>query len=300
MRVNRCRVLFLTFGDGSAEFRAASIRLANQAWATGLFAMSVSVSESGLVSVSQDFDDIRPSLQLLDIPPLYYRAVKPWILKAALDGAFGEFHCVMYADAGCELSNFHVARRSLKKRLELACLQGSFAEQTRLIEANWTKKKTLDELKVDFNEASDFQFQDTWFVMRNDLVSRAFAESWISLSLPEKRLWQNPINDEEAGPDLIEHRHDQSLFSILFRRLGGPYTPVAMDFEISAFLGRLRCHSVPVMTIRNRTGLPKSKPLNMLDAVLMLFISPLSKLVVWLVSSLWTRRFPKGRLRGET
>ena len=272
----QCKKLFITFGDGGSEFRAASIRLAIQAMSTGLFESSVSLCEGGLVASSNGFNRIRHRLELLDVAPLYYRSVKPWLLEAALDGQFGNFHCVMYADAGCELSSEPVSRFLLKKRLDEACRFGAFAEQTKLPEVNWTKRKTLDELQVSSQEAGDFQFQDTWFVMRNEASSLRFAREWISLSMPERGLWQNPSSREEAGTDLIEHRHDQSLFSILFRRYRGRFKPVAMDFEITSRLGRFRSRAVPVMTIRNRKGESKIMPLTKTESVLAVLLAPIS------------------------
>ncbi|MEY4560665.1 MAG: hypothetical protein RL460_643 [Actinomycetota bacterium] len=272
----KCKRLLVTFGDGGDDFRAAAIRLAEQGASTGLFDTCLSVSESGLESSSQSFRDFRPSLEQLDVWPLYYRAVKPWLLEAALRGQFGDFHCVMYADAGCEFSTSAVARHLLKKRLDLACRFGAFAEKTNLQELHWTKLRTLTELEVTSVEATDCQFQATWFVMRNDVSAKEFARRWIALSSPERGLWQDPSSPEEAGHNLVEHRRDQSIFSILFRRYKGKFKPVAMDFELSSRLGRFRAHSVPVMTIRNRGGESKVRPLSKLESIFVVLLAPVS------------------------
>ena len=293
-----CRPILVTFGDGQGDMKLAAERLVMQALQTRLFSIAVATNATSLIQASRDFKEIFPELLELDAAPLHFRAVKPWLVQSAMRGAFGRAHCVVYMDAGCELLDTPIARIRLRSRLGKACLCGGFSEKTRLLEAEWSKKYLLDELDVSIDERRDFQFQATWFALRVDESNFQLVDSWRLLSHPGLNLWQNPSTNLEAGPDLREHRRDQSLFSVLYRRSKLPHAHVAMDFELESRLGRVRSFTMPVLTIRNRFGKSRLSKPTWAQIFMGALVYPMGQ-ILWSLSNFKSKHLARAKLESE-
>lgn len=133
--------LFLTFGDGSADFRAAAERLAGQATSTGVFCSVVSLNNESLLQASPEYALAQSSIFNLASYPTFFRAAKAWVIQAGLLGRFGEFDLVCYADAGCEINSNRITRIVLKRNKQRALLLGGLAEQTAYAEKIGLRKK---------------------------------------------------------------------------------------------------------------------------------------------------------------
>lgn len=243
----------MTFADGGMEISRAGERLSRQASNLGLFSKCLLVNSEQLSSY-EPFKVIRDSLVTLDTPPLHFRAHKAWVLEAALSEIFGGFDVVFYADAGCEILDNVISKVRFKKILMRSNLEGDLAEQTGYIEKYWTKRRLLFYLDPAGIYSDSGQIQATWMCLKNNAENRAWVSEWTKISDPNLGLWQNPSEDEieEQLLGLVEHRRDQSIMSILWKKRGLPTkTPY---FEHGALMGSIRGATVPIQTIRNRSG----------------------------------------------
>ena len=85
------------------------------------------------------------------------------------------------------------------------------------LEVNWTKRSLLnyfsDNLSTELIKYSG-QVAATFSVLRKSLFTVNLVEEWIKISNIDNFLNDN-LSDSDLNPDLIEHRHDQSIFSLL-------------------------------------------------------------------------------------
>jgi len=235
------------------DMKMAATRLKNQAADLGIFQKIMQFDSDSLASVSPEFKEFRPKLPTLMKSPNHFWAAKPYMLKAALTGEFGDFDQVIYADAGCEIINNFASRARLKRSLIKAGLcDVGVAQQIPYLEKNYTKKRTLEYLDPTRALANTLQIQATVILLNNCAGSKEFVNDWIRFSNPSLNLWQDPSFPE---PELIGHRHDQSIFSILWKKRKLPTQKFYWDGarnknKLFDFL----TSSYAIQAIRNRTG----------------------------------------------
>ena len=271
------KTLFLTFGDGSPEFRAASARLEMQAKNIGVFTSVLSLDHESLIQVSPEYLIAQISNMKLHTHPKYFRAAKSWVIQAGLSGKFGKFDLICYADAGCEIAVNRITRLVLKGYLKKAFLYGGLAEQLPLPERNWTKKKTMNYFQPSASHALSGQVQSGLSYWRVEEKNLDLVNQWCSLSDPKLDLWQDPIDKASEEDYFIEHRHDQSIFSLLWKQAGLLVMPVNSHWLLR--LPNLRSACIPIQTRRNRTGvtsltrLSKSNSIAILGLVINFYIN---------------------------
>jgi hypothetical protein len=245
--------IFLTFGDGTSDFKFAANRLSNQADKLELFDKIVSLDSDSLALYSREYAVFLKDLPSLAQHPFYFRAVKPFILRAALHGAFGVFDQVLYADAGCEVVNNTVSRARLKRTLNQVRNQSvGCAQEVPYLEMNFTKNYTREYLDPEHKFDRTFQVQSGVIILNNCGASKEFVDKWIEYSHPNLNLWQDPLLPES---DLIGHRWDQSIFSIAWKK---NHYPIKRFYWDGARTGNrlkdLVTSSYAIQAIRNKTG----------------------------------------------
>jgi len=252
---NNLKIGFFTFSDGTQEFRDAGARLAKQAKDLRLFEKVVFLTDQDLRRIDLSWKTTALDLELLNMIPYYYLGTKAWLIRLALSGYFGNFDLIFYADAGCELVENRVTKKKYKKLFSLAMQHGGVAEQLNYPEKTYTKKYLVRYFDLSINEMESGQVQATWSIWKNSTASKNMADQWVSLSNPFLNLWHDPdgIEIRQQDSSFIEHRRDQSIFSVIWKRnkyfLKSPY------WEYGGKLGKLRGRAIPIHTIRNRSGI---------------------------------------------
>lgn len=247
------RSIFVTFADGSEAMRQSGQRLARQAESLGCFSRVICLNDTTLREFG-DYASARMNFEELDKFPLYYRAAKAWVYGSVFNGMFGKFDVVMYADAGCEIPVNRVSKNEIRKILDFSFELGGLAERTGYREEFWTKDKLLKVLMVGESIRQSGQIQATWSCLRIDKKNGELIDKWIALSHPNLDLWQNPEGPElNAQPQgFVEHRRDQSIFSILWKIHNLPTKEPY--YEYGAKFGLIRGSAIPLHAVRNRDG----------------------------------------------
>lgn len=121
---------------------------------------------------------------------------------------------VLYADAGCVFNSS--AKRRLLEYASMAIQHNLVTFRMTHIEKLWTKRELLQEVGCESRQdiLNSGQIEGTAFVFARTPFTGQFLRTWNML--PRK----NPIliNDETIipqVPEFREHRHDQSIFSLL-------------------------------------------------------------------------------------
>jgi hypothetical protein len=200
---------------------------------------------------------------------------------------------LVYTDSGTELVNNKIATKRFLRTLDYLKTQPVLAFRTNYPERNWTKRICLELLRNESDRETPQIEATSIFVRRNEL-SLAFVKNWENLSTKENGKY---INQETSGESIhfIEHREDQSIFSVLYKNEGFKPLRLAMPAFYDnpkriSFLQRWAYGTFLIWPIRNRTGnslvgkKQKSLLLSALGYPLIYVVWPMYK----------TRRFIKG------
>lgn len=247
------------FADGSQEIREAGNRLHRQIIALDIFDDVSLYDIERLSSVSIRFKSDVSKIRTLAPYPKYFWAVKPWLVMHQMFEAEQKFDLIFYIDAGCEVTNNFASKIFLKKLLKKAYIGGGLAEETPYLESQFTKTSLLSLSENSSLISSKGHIQATWFMLKNCSRSREFLNRWIELSDPSLNLWQDPSISEtsEQASVFIAHRHDQSIFSILYKEYRLPTRKIFWEFQ--GRFGKVRGISIPIHGLRNRSGVTTLK-----------------------------------------
>ncbi len=251
----RIKTSAVIFADGSAEMRDAGNRLHGQIACLNIFDDVSFFDTAKLSSASIRFESDLSKIRTLAPYPKYFRAVKPWLVMHQMFEAKQKYDLVFYIDAGCEVTNNFASRLFLRKLIKKAYIGGGLAEETPYLESQFTKVSLLNFFENSSLIESKGHIQSTWFMLRNCSKSREFLNRWIELSDPSLNFWQDPSVSETFEQTSIfqAHRHDQSIFSVLYKEFGLPTRKIFWEFQ--GKFGKIRGISIPIHGLRNRTGI---------------------------------------------
>lgn len=249
------QIYWTTFAD--SRLRRTRLRISRQAAAMKVFAACFPWDE-------RDFDEEflgRVGGFIASNPKGYgYWVWKPYILMRTLslipEGAF-----LLYTDAGCSLSRHGVPRLlDYLAMLESAGRDVLAFQMDLLPEGHWTKMDVCTRLGYTTPaELETGQCMATAMVIRNSTGGRGFVKRWASLVEGDTSLIDDTPSEIPNAPGFIQHRHDQSVFSILAKQLpayiipdetwwpGGVWRP---EFPVHA----TRIKGVPVLPVRLARG----------------------------------------------
>jgi hypothetical protein len=251
---NEINLCFVVFGDGSADFKAAAKRLALQANDLEIFKHVYALDSELLSQLSIRYKNDIPKIISLAPHPLYYRAVKPWAILCFMEDESKKFDVIFYIDAGCELPNNIVSKARLKRLVKKVYEYGAIAERTGYKESSYSKENLIAAFRSQPSIDVIGQVQSTWSMFKNTTENRKFMAEWIEFSDPKYNYWQDPTDVElkEQIAGFIAHRHDQSIFSLLYKKY---HLPTKDTFwEYGGKFGNLRGLSIPIHATRNKAG----------------------------------------------
>lgn len=138
---------------------------------------------------------------------------KPFIIVQAL-AEMREGDCLIYSDSGIQIIGDlkPLVATAVQKELIVFSGTGKCRE--------WTKRDCFVYLHADQPAYHDAQVLDASFlVLMKTRRARSFAENWLESSLDRRVLTDDPNTCGLPNlPEFIDHRHDQSVLSILAKR----------------------------------------------------------------------------------
>jgi hypothetical protein len=138
---------------------------------------------------------------------------KPFIIKKNLE-QLKEGDWLLYIDSGAFLF------RSPKKLIELAenINQPVIGFELPLIEYQWSKAEIFLKLDVKENIQKTNQVMATVILIKNTDLGRDFITDYYNACSIDKLIDDSLSVKQNEG--FIEHRHDQSIFSVLYKKYG--------------------------------------------------------------------------------
>lgn len=206
-------VHFATFGN--SKFRQSLARITHEAAAMNTFATIFSISETGLGEAFWQ----RYGAFVGENPRGFgYWIWKPWICLHILN-SLPEGDVLVYADSGCTLDPRKCGRLRHYIASARAHPDGIVAFRlNNLPEHHWTKANTLEAFGCTVSACRDEdQVMAGAFLIRNSPVTRRLVRQWLDLCTMDNGTFVVDSTAEESS-DFKEHRHDQSLWSLLVKK----------------------------------------------------------------------------------
>jgi hypothetical protein len=120
---------------------------------------------------------------------------------------------IVYMDAGCEINHTPESILNFNKYKSELLTYDAIVFGTGVKENNWTKNEVFRALKTNVVDQGTEQICATVIIMKRDFAFR-FCEKWrYAMKASNYSLITDSISDEST--DFIDHRHDQSVFSLL-------------------------------------------------------------------------------------
>jgi hypothetical protein len=209
-------VHMITYGD--QRFRLSKARLAQEATESGFFK---TVTSYGIENIDSDFKEkVKLALRLRRKKGGGYWIWKPYLIKKRLS-EINEGEYLIYLDAGCSVNKDGHERFNEYLDLIANSEYGSLGLQLPHVERVWTKKEVLEHFGLSSTSeiATSGQVIATIIVLKKNAHSEKLVDLWYSKVIDHLTLFTDTktLEQEEYFRD---HRHDQSVFSII-RKMHG-------------------------------------------------------------------------------
>ena len=218
--------VFLTFGDGDFRYKRASKRLLNEALSTGLYEKGFALNLEWLRAEDQEIFALADRWMKRGD----FRGIGYWAWKAsALMWASQSFpkHLIHYMDAG------HVILPGARTNSILASWLSEAHENKGLAwslinhrEVQWTKKEVLDHLDPQKEWLFSDQIEAAFIAVRSNVALELSSELRSLFLQNDGFLLSDEVKVKQYA-EFRSHRHDQSIFSLLWKSLQLGHRPSA-------------------------------------------------------------------------
>ena len=216
----KMKIIFLSFGN-SSYYRALN-RIQQQAKSMNLFSDIICIRDTDIRRMYPEFWTKHGAFVQSHSRGYGYWIWKSFLVGKMLENEMEEGDVLVYADAGCILRNEGRPRmiEYIEKVNEYEV--GMLVFQLTHAEKKYTKRDLFLHLQADtpfFRESN--QIMATSFVMKKCDVTINFVKEWYDICGMEQYHYLTDSQSREGNNDLSfrEHRHDQSIFSLLCKKI---------------------------------------------------------------------------------
>jgi len=251
------RVWFLTFGGGSTNYHDAVDRICRQAGEFELFERIMGYKCKDLPTHFPEFWE-REKDFIRSHPRGYgYWIWRPLLILDTFE-KMNDGDILFFADAGCEL-NVHGKSRMLEY-IDMAETHGCLFFQIEHPDCKWTKADCVEVIGLDLDSpiVNSHQIEGGSFFLkktpRNIELIRRVSE------IVNMDHHHHYVTDERSRtpnlPEFVEHRHDQSVLSLLVKKGGFNYLPSEYSIRGERYFAPdwSRGKNFPILTMRTRHG----------------------------------------------
>ena len=245
---------FITFGDQTKDIREAGERLTEQAKNSGWFDSLTCYHVEDLQRLSSSWFASHCDFINSNQRGFGYWIWKPFVILEALktipDGSI-----LVYADAGYEISQGGKERFEQYIRLTIASDFLGFYLPGFTI-GQWTKSEALSYFNIGLTDTivGEDQIQSGLLFFKKSKENIQFLNQWVELCTTKNYELVNDLLSQQNTTDFVEHRHDQSLLTLLIKTHKlGHLLPVE-DYHIKYFKKEQYPACYPFQCLRNKTG----------------------------------------------
>ena len=208
------KVYGITFGGGGQNYIDAGNRLINQMNKTNLFNRTILYTDDYLKNDvlfwTQHSKFINNNKKGYG-----YWLWKPYIILKTME-MLKDGDIIMYIDSGCEIDSNNSI--NIKKYFNYVVNDYIIMTSTYLTEKEWNKMDLI--LKLNMNEdkyLNTFQYQAGILLIYVYNTTRKLINEWYNIACDYHMIDDSPSINKNLNK-FIEHRHDQSIFSLLIKK----------------------------------------------------------------------------------
>ena len=221
------KIYFITYG--TKNFRVAKKHVMNLANESGIFENVFGMSHR---SLSNEFKNKHNKI-LAQPRGAGYWIWKHEIIKNIINNV-GKNDIVVYSDAGSSF-NYYAKDRFHEYIDSLNSTEyGNFLIEceSKHKEVQWTSSKLLEYFNIDKNSdiAQTTQLEATHMIFKNNNHTKNYLNEYVKLLEDDSGLITDKYNDLNRNREFKDNRHDQSIFSLLTKTLGGVTLPNETHF----------------------------------------------------------------------
>lgn len=211
------RMVGITFGGGSKKYNAAAFRFKDQLENLELFDEIIAITEKNLQEKEEFWLKHKNFIENKKRGYGYWMW-KPYIIMQQLKN-MSEGDILFYADAGCEVDdskkdNFISLKEYFLQENSIPILS---RKQYGYKEEHYCKMDTFIAMECSENNMKTPQYQAGILGIKNCQKARDFINEWYYYCTQYHLIDDTPSNVDNAKK-FKEHRHDQSIFSILYKK----------------------------------------------------------------------------------
>ena len=231
--------VFITFGGGGQNFLDAVRRLTTQATDLRVFDRVIGFTDSDL-KADQEFWTKHGQFIQANKRGYGYWIWKSYLIEKTMK-TLADGDILLYLDAGCEFAP--ECRYEMKRLIQLVKKENIVGTYTGCLEGDWTKMDLLSEMKM--TEVGTTRQRGAGAVLLCvNSKTRNLVSEWYRLANNYHFIDDTPSNLDNL-PTFKEHRHDQSIYSLLTKKHNLHAKKDTLD-------------NAAILYIRNRSGIPSS------------------------------------------
>ena len=224
---------FLSFAAGSVGYHNTLRRICYQAATFELFDKIVGKTEAFLQADTPFWAQHSRHIQS-NRRGYGYWVWKPYVVKSYMESDMAEGDVLVFADAGCTL-NIHGRPRMLEYLDKVRNHESGILsfQMNHLLEREWTKMDLIRVLGAEPLMATGQVMSGIWLIRKCEKTME-LMNRWYALCCQYSLIDDSP-SVAPNHPTFVEHRHDQSVWSILVKQAGSAFihdeTFFAPDWE---------------------------------------------------------------------
>jgi len=220
--------IFITFGAGGDNYIQAGKRLIKEANELNIFDKTILYTDEYLKN-DKEFWEKHSTFIENNKRGYGYWLWKSFIIKKTME-QMNDGDVLLYADCGCEIN---VKKKdNILNDIEIVKNDNIVATSTERIERLWNKMDLI--LKLNMNEdkyINTLQNQASTILFMVCDKTRNLVNEWYELCCDYHLIDDTPSISPNAT-DFLEHRHDQSVFSLLTKK-HNIYSDNILNIEVS-------------------------------------------------------------------
>jgi hypothetical protein len=242
------KLVLLIFSYGN-KYKIAGNRLKLQANELNIFNEIIYLNEDTYPIYFKNFAKDHKKIVNKNTRGYGYWIWKPFILKWILNNYLEENDIVLYLDSGCEISKFGLDK--FNNYIQKTKKNGAYFFSNGFIESSWTKRDLIYRLNAIKHENKK-QIQATFFFIKNTIKERELVNEWFKIAIEENYHYLDDTPSLiENHKSFIEHRHDQSILSLLCNLRGYEVDKMSCLFNPKLYYKNSFILNYPIHAPRN-------------------------------------------------
>lgn len=212
-------VWFLTFAEGRFASRRPKIRARAET-----FAKFDQILVKGFQDLDTKFKEKYEKWLRSNVKGFGYWIWKPYFILETLK-KMAEGDILFYMDGGCTLNQSAMPRFKEYLQLVRKNAMGILGFDLGLPEREWTKNDTAQTIGATDEMMESGQILSGIIFFRKCPASVALVKDWLHFCTVDNLRYSVDSPEANEIQGFKEHRHDQSIFSLLFKKAGGKSLP---------------------------------------------------------------------------